>query len=155
MTRPGHPQSTAVDVRLLRPDDVDVLANADDVFDHRVDARWSREFLADARHHVAVALDEGVVVGFASAVNYVHPDKAPELWINEVGVAPTHQGRGIGRQLIAAILARGRTLGCSEAWVATEASNTPAQRLYSAMGGVADAEGFIMYTFDLTEGERA
>jgi hypothetical protein len=27
------------------------------------------------------------VVGFASAVHYVHPDKAPELWINEVGVA--------------------------------------------------------------------
>jgi hypothetical protein len=23
-----------------------------------------------------------VVVGFASAVHYVHPDKAPQMWIN-------------------------------------------------------------------------
>jgi ribosomal protein S18 acetylase RimI-like enzyme len=156
MVQGGPLQSTAVEIRLLGPDDADVLANvAADVFDSPIDTRWSREFLADERHHLAVALDEGVVVGFTSAVHYVHPDKAPELWINEVGVAPTHQGRGIGRQLIGAILSRARTLGCAEAWVATEGSNAPAQRLYSAMGGVADPERFMMYTFYLSEGERA
>ena len=58
---------------------------------------WTAEFLADSRHHLAVAVDEGRVVGMASAVHYVHPDKPPELWINEVGVAPTHRGLGIGR----------------------------------------------------------
>jgi ribosomal protein S18 acetylase RimI-like enzyme len=156
MTQHGPAQSTAVDIRLLGPADGDVLANvAADVFDQPIDARWSRDFLADERHHLAVALDEGVVVGFTSAVHYVHPDKAPELWINEVGVAPTHQGRGIGRRLIGAILSRARALGCAEAWVATEATNGAAQRLYSGMGGVADRERFIMYTFYLSEGERA
>jgi ribosomal protein S18 acetylase RimI-like enzyme len=154
MTERGPVQSAAVDVRLLGPDDADVLANvADDVFDRPIDPQWSRELLADKRHHLAVALDDGVVVGFTSAVHYVHPDKGPELWINEVGVAPTHQRRGIGRQLVAAILARARSLGCTEAWVATEATNESAQRLYDAAGGVADPQGFIMYVFDLTEGE--
>ena len=31
-------------------------------------------------------MDEEQIVGFASAVHYVHPDKPPELWINEMGV---------------------------------------------------------------------
>ena len=105
------------------------------VFDHEVDARWTAEFLADARHHLAVAADEGVVVGMASAVHYVHLDKPPELWVNEVGVAPTHQGQGIGRHLMQALLARGRELGCREAWVLTDESNVAARRLYAAAGG--------------------
>jgi Acetyltransferase (GNAT) family len=59
-------------------------------------AARTTEFLADARHHLIMALNSGTVVGFVSAVHYLHPDKAPpEFWINKVGVAPTHQGQGI------------------------------------------------------------
>ena len=126
---------------------------ADDVFDHAIAGRWTREFLADERHHLVVALDGDLVVGFASAVHYVHPDKAPQLWINEVGVAPTYRGRGIGRQVMSAILAHGRSLGCSEAWVGTEESNEAARRLYRAAGGVEDDERFISFTFDLESGD--
>jgi ribosomal protein S18 acetylase RimI-like enzyme len=79
----------------------------------------------------------------------VHPDKGPDLWINELGVAPTHQGRGIGRQLMTAILAHGRALGCGEAWVGTEETNAPARKLYHSSGGVEDDDRFITYTFDL------
>jgi hypothetical protein len=50
------------------------------------------QFLSDPRHHLAVAIDEGWVVGMASAVHYVHPDKAPQLFINEVAVTPPYQG---------------------------------------------------------------
>ena len=106
----------AIIIRVLGPDDTAVLEQvAVDVFDNEVDPRWSAEFLADPRHHLAVALDDGQVVGMASAVHYVHPDKPPELWINEVAVAPSHHHRGIGRQLLDALFARGRTLGCQEA----------------------------------------
>jgi GNAT superfamily N-acetyltransferase len=90
-----------VTVRILGPDDRVVLQHvAPDVFDGPVDARWSAEFLADPRHHLAVAIEDGLVVGMASALHYIHPDKPPELWVNEVGVAPTHQRQGsAGRRL--------------------------------------------------------
>lgn len=141
-----------VTTRVLGPGDASVLDRvAPGVFDHAVDARWTAEFLADPRHHIAVALDGGTVVGMASAVHYVHPDKAPELWVNEVGVAPTHRRRGVGRGLLEALFARGRELGCHEAWVLTEGHNSPARRLYHGAGG--QDEPVVMYSFRLTPPE--
>ena len=70
-------------IRLLGPGESAVLDRvADCVFDNPVDPRWAAEFFADPRHHLAVALDGGVVIGMASAVHYVHPDKPPQLWVN-------------------------------------------------------------------------
>lgn len=123
-------------IRLLDEDDTSVLkVVAEGVFDHDIHPRWLAEFMQDKRHHLAVAVLAGQVVGMASAVHYVHPDKGPELWINEVGVAPPHQGQGIGRQLMQALLAHGRTLGCAEAWVLTGPDNEAARHLYTAVGG--------------------
>jgi aminoglycoside 6'-N-acetyltransferase I len=139
------------DVRLLGPQEASLLESvAPGVFDNAVDPRWTAEFFADARHHLAVALDGGMVVGMASAVHYVHPDKAPQLWINEVGVAPTHQGRGIGRQLIDRLVGRATELGCTEAWVLTDRANTVAQRLYEGAGSAIPPEDCIMYTIPIT-----
>ncbi len=123
-------------IRLLTDQDASVLESvAEGVFDHTIHPRWLAEFMADTRHHLAVAILGGQVVGMASAVHYVHPDKAPELWINEVGVATAHQGRGIGKQLMQAMFHHGRTLGCGEAWVLTGQDNAAARGLYAAVGG--------------------
>ena len=121
---------------------------APDVFDGPVDPRWTAEFIADARHHLIVAVDDGVVVGMVSAVDYVHPDKAAQLWINELGVAPTHQRRGIGLALVQRMLAHGRSIGCTEAWVGTEVDNVTARSLYERAGG--GAEMFVLYFFPFT-----
>jgi aminoglycoside 6'-N-acetyltransferase I len=143
-----HRHLMDIDIRLLGPDDSEVLDRvAADVFDGPVVARWTAAFLGDARHHLAVAIDAGVVVGMASAVDYVHPDKAPQLWINEVGVAPAYRRRGIGRRLLGALLAHGRVLGCTEAWLGTEEDNLPARRLYESAGSTA--ERFVLYSFSL------
>lgn len=139
-------------IRLLGRGDAAVLHRvADGVFDSPVDSRWSAEFFADPRHHLAVAIADGVVVGMASAVHYVHPDKAPQLFINEVGVAPAHQGRGLGRRLLETLLDHARRLGCSEAWVLTDdAEHRAAHALYRSAGGSPSAEGHVtMYTFQL------
>ena len=84
---------------------------------------------AEARHHLSVALDSGTtVVAFAIAVHYSHPDKKrPEMWINEVGLAPPYRGRGVAKQLLNALFKSARDAGCKEAWVLTERSNTPAR----------------------------
>ena len=138
----------SLEIRLLGPDDESVLRRvADGVFDNPVNPALTREFLSDSRHHLAVAVDEGCVVGMASAVHYVHPDKLPQLFINEVAIAPTHQSQGIGRQLLALMLAHGRTLGCTEAWVGTEETNVHARRLYAGAVEAGAPEPYVMYTF--------
>jgi aminoglycoside 6'-N-acetyltransferase I len=137
-----------IEIRILGAGDADVLARlAPDVFDDGIDSRWSAEFLADPRHHLAVAIDAGTVVGMASAVHYVHPDKRPELWINEVGVAATHRRCGIGKRLLQALFVRARALGCAEAWVLTDDDNTVARRLYASAGGVESPQ--VMVSFHL------
>ena len=139
---------TPLTIRMLDPGDTAVLDNvAPGVFDNAIDQHWTAEFLADDRHHMAVALDDGQVVGMASAVHYVHPDKPPELWINEVGVAPSHQQQGIGQQLMRVLFVRGREVGCTEAWLGTEQDNTAARRLYAAMGG--NEQPMVYVTFEL------
>jgi aminoglycoside 6'-N-acetyltransferase I len=148
--------SEAIGIRILGPADAAMLDKvAPDVFDHAIDPALMAEFLADPRHHLAVALAlalaGGQVVGMASAVHYVHPDKPPELWINEVGVAPPYQRRGIGRQLLEALFAHGRMLGCGEAWVLTEPGNSAARRLYAALGGQEEETVYI--TFPLGSGD--
>jgi GNAT superfamily N-acetyltransferase len=137
---------------MVGPEDAALLRRvAPGVFDNDIDERWTAELLADARHHLAVALDDGTIVGMASALHYVHPDKPPQLWINEVGVAPAHRGRGIGRRLLDALLAHARTLQCTEAWVLTDdRDNEAAHALYASAGGKPSPDGSVtMYTFPL------
>lgn len=137
-------------IRLLEPADRPLLDRvAEDVFDAPIDPRWTEEFLSDPRHHMAVALVDDEIVAMASAVHYVHPDKGPELWINEVGVAGHHQGKGLARQLLRALFERGRELGCHEAWVLTERNNARARRLYQAVGG--EEETVVYATFPLAD----
>ena len=141
-----------VTIKTLSQDDLSLLMNAaNEVFDNPVEEAFAREFLSDPRHHIVAALSDGVVVGFASAVHYLHPDKPPELWINEVGVASSHQKQGIGKAILKELLQLGRKLGCKNAWVLTERSNEPANKLYKSMGGKADAEETVMYEFNITE----
>jgi ribosomal protein S18 acetylase RimI-like enzyme len=140
----------SVDIKVLRAGDDMILANvADDLFDDPIHAAATRTFLEDPRHHVIVALDDRLVVGFVTAVHYAHPDKpGPELWINEVGVAPTRHRRGIATALLKATFDHARALGCSEAWVLTERDNDAAMRLYASAGGAASDA--VMFTFDLS-----
>jgi aminoglycoside 6'-N-acetyltransferase I len=139
-----------IEIRLLGAGDEAVLAHvAPATFDHSVPPELAAEFLADPRHHIAVACEAGRVVGFASAVHYIHPDKPAELWVNEVSVAPTHQRRGFAKQLLRALFDAGRAAGCREAWVLTDRSNEPARQLYGALGSVEAPGQIVMVEFRL------
>lgn len=139
-----------IDYRMLDIGDAAVLNRvADDLFDEAIQPALAREFLADPRHHLAVALDDGLVVGFASGVHYVHPDKPAELWINEVGVAPSHQRRGVAKEVLRTLLSAARELGCKQAWVLTDRDNTAAMRLYASAGGDPGEHDHVMFDFRL------
>jgi aminoglycoside 6'-N-acetyltransferase I len=146
----------AVVIKVLERGDEAVLSRiAAGVFDNPIDPELTREFLEDLRHHIAVAIDGGLVVGFASGVHYVHPDKPPQLWINEVAIAPGHRRRGLGKAVLRALLALGQRLNCTEAWVLTDRTNVAAMALYASLGGAegADRQGpsdaTLGYTFTL------
>lgn len=141
-----------MEIKLLRAGDEHVLeACAPRVFDDPIVPESVREFLADPRHHIAVAVDQGTVVGFASAVHYIHPDKKqPELWINEVAVAPEYRRRGLAKQILQTLFDKARELGCKEAWVLTEPDNVAANALYRSVGGQKHADPQVMYTFYFT-----
>lgn len=139
-----------MEIRLLAERDEALLANVDPgVFDHDVQPQLVSAFLADPRHHVVAALEGGQVIGFVSAVDYIHPDKLPELWINEVSVAASHRRRGLAKQMLAAMFEHARSRGCRQAWVLTERSNAAALNLYQAAGGVEPPDEVVMFEFQI------
>ncbi|HJS19636.1 MAG TPA: GNAT family N-acetyltransferase [Anaerolineales bacterium] len=141
----------SIKILILHRGDESVLDHVDsDVFDDPIHPQAAKEFLTDNRHHLAVAMEKDIVIGFASGVHYIHPDKSsPEFWINEVGVSRSYQKRGVGKALMHALFEKARSLGCAEAWVLTERDNVPAMRLYQSIGGEEAPEETVMFTFHL------
>jgi ribosomal protein S18 acetylase RimI-like enzyme len=121
---------------------------APDVFDHPVRPDYLADFLGDPRHLMFVAIEAGVVVGMATAFEYFHPDKPPQLFINEVGVSPAWQKRGIGRELTARLVAESKRRGCQYAWLGTETDNLAAQRCFASVPDVEAPKPFLLYEWD-------
>jgi ribosomal protein S18 acetylase RimI-like enzyme len=137
-----------IDVRILGAHEAHLLDHiADDVFDDTVHPAWCAEFVADPRHHLAIALDGDRIIGMASGVHYLHPDKPHQLFINEAGVSEAYQSRGIGRRLLRVLLDHATALGCESAWVLTEADNAAARKMYAAAGGIETPEPPVMIEF--------
>jgi ribosomal protein S18 acetylase RimI-like enzyme len=136
--------------RVLGPNDSPLLVNvAAGLFDGKVIPRLAVEFLEDPRHHLIAGVIGDRIVGFVSAVHYVHPDKPAELWIDEVGVASEYRRKGLGRRMLHVALDHARKLGCVNAWVLADHTNTAAMRLYRAAGGAPAAVPSVMFEFSL------
>jgi len=145
-----------VEIRLISSADAAVLENVDpDVFDAPVQASFTARFLASPDNLLLVAIHDGTVVGMASGIVYAHPDKPLQLFVNEVGVADRAQGEGIGKRLLDTLIKHAQSLGCVEAWVATEKDNAPARGLYRAMGGAEQADHAVVYTWSFKPGGRS
>jgi aminoglycoside 6'-N-acetyltransferase I len=54
---------------------------APEVFDNVIDPVQLARFVGDPRHLMLVAIEDDLVVGMASTVEYFHPDKPPQMWI--------------------------------------------------------------------------
>jgi ribosomal protein S18 acetylase RimI-like enzyme len=142
------------EIRLLKPGEDRVLGKVEEgVFDGPVRADFVSEVLKDPRHHLFVATHHGTVVGFASGVHYLHPDKPPKLWINEVGVALTHRRQGLGARLLRALMAHGRQLGCVEAWLLVDGENAAARGLDSSLRLEEPESGVVTYSVSMEEAD--
>ena len=131
-----------------------IMAVDDGLFDNPVKPDRLAEFLSDPRHELMLARTEDRIVGMASGVIHLHPDKDPVMFINEVGVLEELRGQGIGRELVKTLCHHARRLGCSEAWIATEEPNIAARKAFTAAGGLEDEDPVVLLTYELeTNGE--
>ena len=117
------------------------------VFDNPVDTGQLDGFLADDVHELIFAVLGKTVIGFASGTILLHPDKAPALFVNEVGVAHDHQRQGIAQTLCNMLFDVARNRGCQGIWLATEDDNTPARALYRSLGA-RETGGVVVYDWD-------
>lgn len=96
---------------------------------------------------MVVAVRGNQVVGQVAAYVHRHPDQASDVYIDNLGVAPPFQRRGVARRLIDEVLAWARTLDCRQAWIVTDTDNSAARALYEGRG--AAAEPIVMFSHKL------
>jgi aminoglycoside 6'-N-acetyltransferase I len=139
------------DITIRRIDQTGAVVLAsydDDVFDEAIDPGHLAVYLAQPQNMMIVAIDGDLVIGQCQAVMHTHPDQPPTLYLDNLGVAPSHRRRGIARQLVNDMMAWGKERGCGECWVATEPDNEEARALYASLKG-EPVEDFVYYAYKL------
>lgn len=120
---------------------------AEEVFDNPVDPARLSAYIADPSQRLMVALAGGRVIGQLKAALHRHPDKAPAMFVEELGVGRLYRRQGIGTALMRAAVTLARNLGCTEMWLATEPENEAANAFYRAIG--MDGQHVVMYSRQL------
>lgn len=138
-------------IRHMRPGDEALVAAAGALFDEPPIAEETRRFLADPLHYLLIAYVDDAPAGFVSGTRVFHPDHAPEMFLNELGVDEAYRRLGIGRALTRELARLAREAGCSEMWVLTSPGNTAAMNTYRSAGGTPDDEQQVMFTYFLDE----
>ena len=98
---------------------------------------WSREALASelgavpGTRWVVVADLDGASIGYAVLMT-----TADTADVQRVAVAEAHRRRGLGRQLLDALLSEAARRGCREVLLEVAATNRPAIALYQSAGFV-------------------
>jgi len=139
-----------IEIRLATITDLNAIEKiGDTLFDYPIKKSSAIEYLNDSRHHLVLAFDQENVVGMTSGFHYVHPDKDPSLFIDEVGVIDAYRNRGVARRLIKFLCLHGKKMGLKEAWVLTERSNEAAKKAYIAAGGIQEDTDIVLFEFKL------
>ncbi len=138
-----------VRVRRASSGDEFEVARFEEAFDYEVLSDETRRFLLDERHHLLLGYVDDQPAGFVSAVEVFHPDKRPELFLNEIGVVEDARRRGVARALIEELKRVGRERGCVAMWVLTDEDNEAAMGLYRTTGGRTDGAPQVMFEYDL------
>ena len=133
---------TEIEVRPLRPGDEPGLAGFRDAIpdgERRFfkEDPGSLERLPLSRGRWLVAIDGAEVVGLAAAV----PGRGWSSHVSELGiiVAPSHRGRGLGRELARRALREALELGCTLAYVEVVAAQEALVAMFQDLGFAPEA----------------
>jgi len=135
--------------RLVRGDEETVRA-AGALFDRPPSPPAVRAYLTDERNVFFVAEDAGKAVGFLRGTGLLQVDtRRKQMFLYEIGVAPAYRRRGVGRQLIRALIRYCRSRGFEEAFVFTDPKNRAAVGLYRSTGARTETPADRMFVYRL------
>jgi GNAT superfamily N-acetyltransferase len=165
---PPTDAGAAFTIEAARPSDIPAAAalvarlfeiEADFIPDPVVQARALSLLVAlpPDRARVAIARAGDAVVGTASAQLVVSTGEgALSAWIEDVFVEAGWRGRGVGRRLLADLLAWARAQGATRAQLLIDLDNAPAEAFYARLGWASTRLGVrrLMLTVPAAEGGR-
>jgi GNAT superfamily N-acetyltransferase len=112
------------------------------------DRTWARIMDPGHRMKMRLALGEGdAPAGFA--IHHWHDttwSDRPDMYLEDLYVAGTARGQGLGRALLDDLIAIGRRMGCGRMYWITDEGNATARRLYDRY---ATTDGDIRYRMPL------
>lgn len=94
---------------------------------------------ATPTHRYRIALVDGTVAGYA-----ITGRATQSSFLQRLGVAPEHRGKGIGSQLVIDAMHWAKNDGATSMLVNTQTSNENALRLYESLGFVLSAEQLMV-----------
>ncbi len=110
-------------------------------------ATWERFFAPGEPVHALVAVLHGRVVGLAHYLFHRSTTRLHDVcYLQDLYTLEAMRGKGIGRQLIGAVVDAARAAGCSRVYWHTQSTNTAGRALYDK---VAEHKGFIVYAREL------
>lgn len=135
-------ESDLITIRELTLELIETMGDTEGI-DIKLIAENCQNLLSEANSHILVAEIEGIIVGFVNFTTrktILH--RGLSGLIDELIVAESYHGKGIGRQLISIAIEKGRKLGCCEVEVSTEKTNIKAREFYIQCGFTERGELF-------------
>jgi ribosomal protein S18 acetylase RimI-like enzyme len=137
----------AVRVDRLGLADVGRVLAAAHLFDDAPTVDGVEALLRREGHHLLFASVDGVDAGFAVGVEVLHVDRAPEMYLDELGTDDAFRRRGVALALLAALRQLAGQRGCDGIWAAVVPDNEPALAMYER-AGAADPEPTVIVAWD-------
>jgi len=125
---------------------IEAMGNTEGI-DIKLIAENCRNLLNEVNSHILVAEIEGVVAGFVNFTTrktILH--RGLSGLIDELIIAKSYRGKGIGKQLLSSAIEKSRQLGCCEVEVSTEKTNIKAREFYRQCGFT---ERGVLFEIDL------
>lgn len=135
-------ESDLITIRELTLELIETMGDTEGI-DIKLIAENCQNLLSEANSHILVAEIEGIIVGFVNFTTrktILH--RGLSGLIDELIVAESYHGKGIGRQLLSIAIEKGRKLGCCEVEVSTEKTNIKAREFYIQCGFTERGELF-------------
>ena len=115
--------------------------------DIKLIAENCRNLFSEANSYILVAEIGGIIAGFVNFTTrktILH--RGLSGLIDELIVAKSYRGKGVGRQLLSSAIEKSRQLGCCEVEVSTEKTNMKAREFYRQCGFT---ERGVLFEMDL------